>query len=121
MWPLDGDAQPVVARAPAAWTDEHVVLVFVEETTVDLLYLVGNLRIVDSRKVVVGLDINHVDDILGDAVTQRVVRAQQTLLIGNGGEVFVEHLLGVNNGTYLEQIELSSHTMPLAPCSLLLV
>ena len=64
MRPLDGDAQPVVAGAPTTWTDEHVVLVLVQELAVDLLYLVGNLRIVDSREVVVGLDINHVDDIL---------------------------------------------------------
>ena len=62
--PLDGDAQPVVAGAPTSRAYQHIVLVLIQELAVDLLYLVGNLRIVDSRKVVVGLDIDHVDDIL---------------------------------------------------------
>ena len=74
MRPLDGDAQPVVAGTPAARANQYVVLVFVQELAVYLLYLVGNAWIVDSGKVIVGLDINHVDDILRDTMPQRVVR-----------------------------------------------
>ena len=60
MGPLDGDAQPIVAGAPTSWTDEDVVLVLVQETTVNLLYLVGNGGIVGSGEVVIGLDIDNI-------------------------------------------------------------
>ena len=112
--PLDGDAQPVVAGAPAARPDEHVVLVVGQEAAVNLFYLVGYLRVVGCREVVVGLDIDHVDHILGDAMTQRVVRAQQTLLVGNGGQVFVEYLLGVDDRTNLQQVELAADRQAVA-------
>ena len=40
-------------------------------------------------------------------MAQRVVRPQQTTLVGQLREIFVEHLLRVDNGTYLQQVELS--------------
>ena len=78
MRPLDGDAQPVVAGAPSSRSNEHVVgtravlleVFAVQELPVDLLYLVGNLRVVGGRKVLVRLDVNYIDDILRDAVSQ---------------------------------------------------
>ena len=76
--PLHGDSQPVVAGAPSSRPYEHVVgtravllkVFAVQELPVDLLYLVSNLRIVGGRKVLVCLDVNHIDDILRDAVSQ---------------------------------------------------
>ena len=70
--PFHGDAQPVVAGAPSSRPDEHVVgactvlleVFAIQELPVDLLYLVGNLWVVGSRKVLVRLDLNHIDDIL---------------------------------------------------------
>ena len=111
MRPLDGDAQPIVTRAPAARTYEDIVLVLGQELAVNLLYLVGNGGIVGCREVIVCLDIDHIDNILGDAMSQRVMRAQQTLGVWNGRQVFVKHLLGVDNRTYLKQIEITSHPL----------
>ena len=110
--PLDGYAQPVVARPPSSRTYQHVVLVLSQEPTVDLLYLVSYPGIVGCREVVVGLHIHHVHHILRDAVSQRVVRAQQALFVGNGSQVFVQHLLGVDDGPYLQQVESPLHTSP---------
>ena len=75
--PLDGDAEPGVAGAPAAWADEDLVVasavavalcrhdeLTVEEAAVDLFDLTGDLGVVGSGEVLAGLDIDHVDDIL---------------------------------------------------------
>ena len=67
--PFHGDAQPVVAGAPTSGTYEDVVLATLKETTVYLLYLVGYLRIVHGGEIVAGLDIYHVKDVLGNAVS----------------------------------------------------
>ena len=64
MRPLDGDAQPVVAGAPTTWADEYVVFVFIQELAINLLDFIGNLWVVDGCKVIVGLDIHHVDNVL---------------------------------------------------------
>ena len=40
-------------------------------------------------------------------MTETVMRTQQTLVIGNGIQVFVEHLLGVHDGSDLQQVELT--------------
>ena len=64
MGPLDGDAQPVVAGAPTARSDEDVVFVLVEELAVDLLNLGGNGGVVDGREIVAGFHIDHIDHIL---------------------------------------------------------
>ena len=64
--------------------------------------------VIGSREVLVGLDIDHVRHILGDTVTQRVMRAQQTVGIGNLLQILVEHLLRVDYRTDLEQVELST-------------
>ena len=74
---------------------------------VDALDVRGDGGVVGSGEVIACLDIDNVGDILGDAVPQRVIAAQQTLLIGNLLQVLVEHLLGVDDGTYLEQVELA--------------
>ena len=42
-------------------------------------------------------------------MTERIVRAQQALAVGDGSQVLVEHLLGVDNRTNLEQIEIARH------------
>ena len=64
MGPFHGDAQPVVTAAPAPGTDEHVVLVGIQEFPVDLLYLVSNSGIIGCRKVIVCLDIDKSSSVL---------------------------------------------------------
>ena len=64
-------------------------------------------RVVGSGEVLAGLHVDDIGDILADAMAQRVIAAQQTLLVGNLLEVLVEHLLRVDDRTYLEQIQLT--------------
>ena len=40
-------------------------------------------------------------------MAQRVVGAQQTCLIGHGSHIFIEHLLRVDDGTDLQEVELA--------------
>ena len=108
MGPLDWNAQPIVARAPAARTYQDIVFILCQETTVNLLYLVGNDEVVSCSEVIVSLNVDHIDHILRDAMSQRVVRAKQTLRVGNSSQVFIKDLFGVDNRTYLKQIEVAS-------------
>ena len=87
--PLDRHAQPRVAGAPTARTDEDVGAAFVKEALIDLLNMPGDGGVVGCREVVARLDIDDVGDVLRDAVTQRVCRTQQALLVGNRLEVFL--------------------------------
>ena len=108
MGPLDGDAQPVVAASPTSRANQYIVFILIEELLVDLLDMRGDGGVIGGREVLVGLDIDHVRHILGDTVTQRVMRAQQTVGIGNLLQILVEHLLRVDYRTDLEQVELST-------------
>ena len=105
MRPLDGDTQPIVAATPTSWTNEHIVLILVKELLIDLLDMRGNRGIIGSGEILISLDIDHIDDILRDTVSQRVLRAQQTVGIWNLLEILIEHLLRVDNRPDLEQIE----------------
>ena len=69
MRPLHGNTQPVVTGAPAPRTNQHIVLILSQEPAVDLFDLVGDIGILGSGEVVAGLDIDHINDILGDAMT----------------------------------------------------
>ena len=103
--PLHGDAQPVVARTPTARADQDVVLSLIQELAVDLLYFHRYLWIVGGGEVVVGLHIHHIYHVLGDAVTQRVVAAQQAVGVGNLVQILFQHLLGVDDRTNLKEVE----------------
>ena len=70
--------------------------------------MIGNSGIVGSREVLVCLHIDHVLHILRDTMSKGVVRPQQTGIVGNLLEVFVEHLLRVDDGTDLKEVEGSS-------------
>ena len=64
MGPFHGDTQPVVTAAPASGTDEHVVLVSIQELTVDLFYLISDIGVIGGGEVVIGLDIHYIHHIL---------------------------------------------------------
>ena len=110
--PLHRDTEPGIGGAPAPWSHEHVVLVCVEELLVDALDMIGDGRIVGGGEVLVSLHIDHILHILRDAVSEGVIGAQQTSVVGNLLEVFVKHLLGVDDRTDLQQIQLPSHALP---------
>ena len=57
MRPLDWHAQPRVAAAPSARTNEDIIASLIEEAPVDALYLVGNGRIVRCG-IPIGLDVD---------------------------------------------------------------
>ena len=103
--PPDGNAQPRVARTPSARTDEHVALAFVEELAIETLDFIGYQLVVGGGKIVACLHINHIANILHRTVTERVVGTHQALLVGNRREVFLEHLLRIDNRTNLQKIE----------------
>ena len=104
MRPLHGNTQPIITGSPTARADEHVVLAFCQKLTIDLFDIFSHIGVVLSGEFFASLHIDYIHHIFRDAVPQRVIAAQQTLLIGNLLQVLVEHLLGVDDGTYLEQV-----------------
>ncbi len=109
MGPFHGNAQPIVTGAPTSGSDEHIPLALGKEFSIDALYLGGYHRIVGSGEIVVRLYVDHVRDLLTDAMPQRQMRTEQTILIRDGAQVGLQHLLGIDNGTNLQQIEVK-HT-----------
>ena len=116
MRPFYRDAQPVVTAAPPSWSYQDIGAAAltgkrhigaIEEFLVDLLDVQGNLWVIRCCKILIGLHIHHIHHILRDSVSGGVVRTQQTLLIGNALQVFIQHLLTVNNRSDLQQVELS--------------
>ena len=83
--PLDGYAQPRVARTPSSGTDENVATTFVEEGAVDAFHLLGDGWVVGgrvdggARLGVDSLDIYHVLEVGHDAVAYGVVGADDGL------------------------------------------
>ena len=53
-------------------------------------------------------------------MSQTVVRAEQTLFVGDGIQILVEHLLGIHDRTNLQQIELASTIIVQITCELYL-
>src|SRR5574344_1578145 len=106
MRPLHGYAEPMVARSPSSWSNEHIALALIEKLSIDFLHVHCYLWIVHRREVVIHLHIHHIRNVLTDAMSQRVVGAQQALLVGNLRQVFLEHLFAIHYRTYLEEIEL---------------
>ena len=89
MRPLHRNAQPRVAASPTTWTDEEIRSIGVlQERAVDALYLFSNCRIVAGRVAL-------------DAVTYCRMRPQETVFVGNHGEVFVEFHSVVHHRSYL--------------------
>ena len=105
MWPFYGYAQPKIARTPTSWSYENVVAVGAKKATVDAFHIFGHAIVVGSREVIIVFNIHHIGYIVAYAMPQRVVRAQQAMLVGNGGNVFVEHLLRVYDGTDLQEVK----------------
>ena len=102
MRPLHGYAQPRIARTPPARTYKHVVCAAVEIFLVQFFYFACYRRVVGSRESVVGLHVHHIGHVFRHTMPERVVRAQQTAVVGYRREVFVEHLLLVDNGANLQ-------------------
>ena len=101
MRPLHRNAQPRVTASPTTWTDEEIRSIGVlQERAVDALYLFSNCRIVAGR-VALGLDVNDVFYVCVDAVTYCRMRPQETVFVGNHGEVFVEFHSVVHHRSYL--------------------
>ena len=102
MRPLHRYAKPMVARPPTPWAHKHIALALIEEFTVDALHIHRNIGIVHCREIVIHLHIHHIRHILTDTMPERVVRAQQALLVGNLRQVLLKHLLAIHNRTYLQ-------------------
>lgn len=102
--PFHGNAQPRIARSPTAGANQHAVAVFGEKGGVDALDVVGDEGIVGGR-IAFGLDVDHIGDVVHDAVAEGVVAAQQHVFFANGGEVDEHVALDVDHGADLEQVE----------------
>ena len=104
MRPLHRYAEPRVTAAPPSRSYQHIVLTFSQELAVDTLHIVGDGMVVHGGEVLVSLHIHHIDDILADSMPQRHVGTQQTVIVGNRRKVFIQHLLGVYDGTNLQEV-----------------
>ena len=101
MRPLHWHAEVMVAGAPTARTYQDVILAFGEELAIDALDVVSHIVIVHRREMIVVLHIHHVGDILADAMSQRVVGAQQTVGIRYRLHILIQHLLGIHDRSNL--------------------
>ena len=102
--PFYRDAQVGVAASPASGTNEDVVATLVTVFAVDLLNIVSNQLIVHLAELV-ALYINHVVNVVDNAVAQAAVGVEQGILLRNNGEVVVHDFLAVDNGTDLQEVE----------------
>ena len=91
----------MVAGAPTARTYQDVILAFGEELAIDALDVVSHIVIVHRREMIVVLHIHHVGDILADAMSQRVVGAQQAVGIRYRLHILIQHLLGIHDRSNL--------------------
>ena len=107
MGPLHRHTEVMVAGTPSAGSYQHIVLALGEELAVDALDVVGNIVVVHRREIVIVLHIHHIHHVLADAMSQGVVGAQQTIHVGYRPHVLVEHLLGIHDGTDLEEVEVA--------------
>ena len=104
MRPLDRNTQPGVAAAPSSRTHQNVTLLLIGKAPVDLLNLVSD-RLVVGRIEGTCLDVDHILHVIDDAMPQDTGRAQDGLLIGDGRQVLVHHLLVVHDRPDLQQVE----------------
>ena len=104
--PLHRNAKPRIAGAPTAGSNEGIAATRCQELLVEPFYLHCYLRIVGCIVVLVGLHIDYIAYIIDDAVTEGVVGAQQALAVVDGPQVFVDGLHGVDDGAYLQEVEL---------------
>ena len=121
----------MVAGTPTARTYQHIVLAVSKELAVDSFYIIGYIKIIHRREVVIILHINHINHIFADAMTQRIVRTQQAVGIRDSLHIFIKHLLGIDDRTNLKKIEFASpviidiagklylHWSAHSPCSIL--
>ena len=108
MTPFHGNSQPRVAASPSARTDEEIGRAgILQELPVDFLNLFGNRRIV-RWCVSLSLDVYDVLYVAVDAVSYCRMRAQETVLVGNCGEVFVKFHSVVHHWSDLQEAELAS-------------
>ena len=131
MRPLYRYTQIMVAGTPTARTYQHIVLAVSKELAVDSFYIIGYIKIIHRREVVIILHINHINHIFADAMTQRIVRTQQAVGIRDSLHIFIKHLLGIDDRTNLKKIEFASpviidiagklylHRSAHSPCSIL--
>ena len=107
MGPLHRYAQPGVAGAPTPRSHQHVIGTGIEEFAVDALHVYSDGGIVDRGEMVVHLHIDHIRHLLTDTMAQRIPGTQQATPIGNLGQILIQHLLAVDDGTNLEEIEIA--------------
>ena len=131
MRPFYRYTQIMVAGTPTARTYQHIVLAVSKKLAVDSFYIIGYIKIIHRREMVIILHINHINHIFADAMTQRIVRTQQAVGIRDSLHIFIKHLLGINDRTNLKKIEFASpviidiagklylHRSAHSPCSIL--
>ena len=89
---------------PQRPADEHVAAVIGSETAVQFFYLAGD-ELTLSRIEGRGFYINDVLHVVDGAVAQRAAGIDDAPLVRNEAEVFVDGVLAVYDGAYLEQEE----------------
>ena len=102
--PLHRNTQPRVAASPTSGTDKHIVLPLVQELLIDLFYLPSNSLIIGST-VAVCLHIDNILNLVHNAMSQRIIRAKNHLIIRYIVQILIQHLLAIHNRTDLQKME----------------
>ena len=104
MRPFDRYPQPRIAAAPPAGPYQHIMLPFIQETAVQLLYIISNQLVIGSR-IAFRLHVDHIADIFHNTMSQGIFTLQQQLVIRYLGKIFIKSGLHINHRTNLKQIE----------------
>ena len=73
MGPFDRYTQPIVAAASPSGTNQHIVFISIQKFAVYSFYLIGYIRVVGSCEIIIRLDIDDIDHILRNAMSQGVL------------------------------------------------
>ena len=87
--------------------DEDIALAIVGKLAVESLYFLRHLLVFERIVAIGSLHIDHIPHLVRLAMTQRHIRPEQTLIIGDLRQVFDDRLVFLHDGTYLQQVHLA--------------
>ena len=73
MWPFHRHTEIMVAAAPSAGANEHIMAIVGKELTIDSLDIIGHIIIVHGRETVIIFHVNYIVDIVHDAMPQGIM------------------------------------------------
>ena len=96
MRPFHRNTQPCIAASPTSRTDKYIILTFIQELPVDFFFFLSNSLIVRST-VTLSLYIDNIVNFVHNAMSQRIIRTKDNVLIPYLIQIFIQHFLTIHN------------------------